>query len=149
MIFREAQIADITQMHVVRIAVKENILPNPDLITAKDYVEFLTQRGKGWVCEIDNIVVGFSIVDLKDNNVWALFVHPEFDGKGIGRRLHDTMLKWYFSETDKAIWLGTSPNTRAEKFYRKAGWKKTAIRPNGEIRFEMSEGDWIKVLEEQ
>ena len=60
MIFREAQIADITQMHVVRIAVTENILPDPDLITAKDYVEFLTERGKGWVCEIDDIVVGFS-----------------------------------------------------------------------------------------
>jgi ribosomal protein S18 acetylase RimI-like enzyme len=149
MIFREAQIADITPMHVVRIAVKENILPNPDLITTKDYEEFLTQRGKGWVCEIDNTIVGFSIVDLKDNNVWALFVHPEFDGKGIGRRLHDEMLEWYFSQTDKTIWLGTSPNTRAEKVYRKAGWEKTAIRPNGEIRFEMSEGNWIKNLEEQ
>jgi ribosomal protein S18 acetylase RimI-like enzyme len=149
MIFREAQIADITQMHVVRIAVKENILPNPDLITAKDYEEFVTQRGKGWVCEIDGFVVGFCIAALKDNNVWALFVHPEFDGKGIGRRLHDEMLEWYFSQTNKTIWLGTSPNTRAEKFYRKAGWKETAIRPNGEIKFEMSEDDWIKILEER
>jgi GNAT superfamily N-acetyltransferase len=149
MIFREAQIADITQMQIVRIAVKENILPNPDLITAKDYEEFLTQRGKGWVCEIDNVIVGFSVVDLRDNNVWALFVHPEFDGKGIGIRLHDTMLGWYFSETDKTVWLGTSPNTRAEKFYRKAGWKETAIRQNGEIKFEMSEDDWIKIMEVQ
>jgi GNAT superfamily N-acetyltransferase len=149
MIFREAKITDITQMHIVRVAVKENILPYPDLITVKDYEEFLTQRGKGWVCENDNVVVGFAIVDLKDNNVWALFVHPDFDGKGIGRRLHDEMLEWYFSETDKTIWLGTSPKTRAEKFYRKAGWKETAIRPNGEIRFEMSDDDWIKALEEQ
>jgi GNAT superfamily N-acetyltransferase len=149
MIFREAQIADITEMHIVRITVKENVLPNHGLFTARDYEEFLMKRGKGWVCEIDDIVVGFAIVDMRDNNVWALFVHPEFDGKGIGRRLHDEMLAWYFSQTDKTIWLGTSPQTRAEKFYRKAGWKETAIRPNGEIRFEMSEDDWIKTIEEQ
>jgi len=148
-IFREAKIIDITPMHVVRIAVKENILPNPDLITAAVYEEFLTRRGKAWVCEIDGAVVGFAIVDLLDNNVWALFVHPDFDGKGIGRRLHDTMLEWYFSQTDETIWLGTSPNTRAEKFYRKAGWKEKTVMPNGEIRFEMSDADWIRALEEQ
>ena len=42
MIFREALISDIKQMHVVRLAVRENILSNPDLITRKDYEEFLT-----------------------------------------------------------------------------------------------------------
>src|SRR5271154_1773924 len=107
MIFREAKITDITQMHAVRIAVAENVLPNPDFISAADYEEFLLRRGRGWICEIDNIVVGFAIVDLRDANVWALFVHPEFDGRGIGKRLHDEMLEWYFSQTDRSIWLGT------------------------------------------
>ncbi len=142
MIFREAKISDIPQLMRVRFAVKENVLSNPLLVTEKDCEEFLFHRGKGWVCEIDNVVVGFAIVDLKDNNVWALFVQPGFDGKGIGKRLHDDMLDWYFRQTDNTIWLGTSPNTRAEKFYKKAGWKETGTRKNGEIKFEMTKNDW-------
>jgi len=145
MIFREAEINDIFQMHEVRIAVKENILPNPDLITKNDYEDFLFNRGKGWVCEIDNRVVGFAIVDLIGNNIWALFVQPEFEGKGIGKRLHDEMLNWYFAQTKDVVWLGTSPNTRAEKFYRKKGWKQAGIRLNGEIQFELNAQDWKNI----
>jgi GNAT superfamily N-acetyltransferase len=149
MIFRNAEIADIPEMHLLRMAVKENILPDPDLITARDYIEFLTIRGKGWVCEIEGQVAGFAVVDLQENNVWALFVHPASDGKGIGRRLHDEMLAWYFNQTEEILWLGTSPNTRAEKFYRRAGWIQTSIRPNGELRFEMSVDGWAKMVEAQ
>ena len=53
MIFREAKIDDIKQIQIVRNSVKENTLSNPDLITDQDCEEFLFQRGKGWVCEID------------------------------------------------------------------------------------------------
>ena len=125
-------------MHEVRIAVNENILSNPDLITKNDYENFLTNRGKGWICEINNQVVGFAIVDLIEKNIWALFVQPEFEGKGIGKKLHDEMLNWYFDQTNEMVLLGTSPNTRAEKFYRKNGWKQTGIRSNGEIKFELT-----------
>ncbi|HXL58204.1 MAG TPA: hypothetical protein VN958_18210, partial [Chitinophagaceae bacterium] len=54
MIFREATINDIPQLNSIRIVVKENILPNPSLITPNDYENFLTVRGKGWICEVDN-----------------------------------------------------------------------------------------------
>ena len=83
MIFREAKAKDITQIQIVRNAVTENALSNPALVTDDDCLEFITQRGKGWVCEIDNQIVGFSIADLKENNIWALFVHPSYDKQGI------------------------------------------------------------------
>jgi GNAT superfamily N-acetyltransferase len=73
-----------------------------------------------------------------------LFVQPGFDKKGIGKKLHDDMLNWYFSHTDETIWLGTAPNTRAEKFYRKAGWKEVGIHGKGEIKFEMEVANWIR-----
>jgi len=107
------------------------------MITEKEYAEFLTQRGKGWLCETDNNIVGFAIVDLLKNNIWALFVEPSYEGRGIGKKLHDTVLDWYFIQTKEKVWLGTSPGTRAEIFYRKAGWKEIGRRPNGEIQFEM------------
>jgi GNAT superfamily N-acetyltransferase len=131
-------------MHGIRISVKENPLPDPGLITADDYKEFITSRGRGWICETDNTISGFAIVDLEEKNVWALFVMPQFEGQGIGKQLHDMMLDWYFTQTEKTLWLGTAPGTRAELFYRKAGWKQTGIRPNGEIRFEMEKAQWLR-----
>lgn len=138
MIFRKAHIKDIKQIQLVRHSVKENVLSNPALVTDRDCEEFIMNRGKGWVCEIENIIVGFAIADLKENNIWALFVHPDFEGKGIGKRLHDTMLNWYFMQNKKDVWLGTSPDTKAEKFYRKLGWKEEGAHGKNEIKFEMT-----------
>lgn len=142
MVFREATIHDIKQIQTVRNSVKENTLSNPALVTDNDCIEFLTIRGKGWVCEVDQLVVGFSIVDFKENNVWALFVHPDFEKNGIGKRLHQLMLDWYFHKTKIKVWLGTSPNTRAEIFYKKSGWKEVGMNGKEEIKFEMTFDDW-------
>jgi GNAT superfamily N-acetyltransferase len=142
MIYREAKIEDIGQIQIVRNSVKENILSNPNLVTDKDCEIFLTIRGKGWVCEIDGKIVGFAIADLQDNNIWALFLQPEFEKKGIGKQLHKIMLDWYFTQTKHKVWLGTSFNTRAEYFYRKAGWQEVGIHGTREIKFEMTYESW-------
>lgn len=142
MIFREANKDDIKQIQSVRNSVTENTLSDPQLVTDQDCLEFITLRGKGWVCEIQHRIVGFSIVDLKEHNIWALFVHPEHDKKGIGRQLHDLMLNWYFDQTSTNIWLGTDPGTRAEVFYRKSGWVEVGTHGKGEIKFEMTSEQW-------
>lgn len=144
MIFREAEITDIPQIQVIRNLVKENVLSNPALVTDKDCENYMFNRGRGWVCEVDGSVVAFAIADLIDHNVWALFVQPGFEGKGIGKKLHDDMLDWYFDQTDLTIWLGTSPGTRAENFYRRAGWKEVGTHGKGEIKFEMTATSWKK-----
>ena len=139
---REARPSDIPQIQIVRNSVTENTLPSPDFVTDSDCEQFLFERGKGWVCEIDNQVVGFAIADLKEHNIWALFLRPEFEKQGLGRELHDTMLDWYFTQTKDPIWLGTLPNTRAETFYRRSGWKDAGTHGKKEIKFEMTCGDW-------
>jgi len=140
--FREALISDIPQMTAVRLAVKENSLSNPALITEQDYVDHLSARGKGWVCEIDGNVVGFAIGDLEKKNVWALFVLPGYEEKGIGRELLILLLDWYYSNTNDTIWLSTAPDTRAADFYRSFGFNETGILPNGELRFELTAVEW-------
>ena len=143
MIFREALIADIPQIQIVRNSVRENRLSNPGLVPDKDVEEYIIHRGKGWVCEINNRIGAFAIADLQDDNIWALFLHPDHEGKGIGKRLHDTMLDWYFDQNKNSVWLGTSPGTRAEGFYRKAGWSETGTHGKGEVKFEMTKNEWI------
>ena len=142
--FREATVNDIPQIQIVRHSVKENVLSDPTLVTDQDCEEFLTKRGKGWVCETENTIVGFAIADLQDENIWALFVQPEHEGKGIGQQLQKMMLDWYFKQGKEKVWLGTAPNTRAEQFYKASGWKYTGLRQNGELKFEMTAADWRK-----
>ena len=146
MIIREAKIEDIKQIQKVRNSVNENMLTNPNLVTDNDCKEYITGKGKAWVCEMNTEIVGFAIVDLQANNIWALFLKPEFEKRGIGKKLHDIMLDWYFKQTKNNVWLGTSPNTRAEIFYRKLGWTEIGTHGKGEIKFEMKFNDWIHKL---
>jgi GNAT superfamily N-acetyltransferase len=141
-VFREAKIDDIRQIQIVRHSVTENILSDPGLVTDEVCLDYITNRGKGWVCEIENRIVGFAIADLKGRNIWALFVHPQYDRQGIGKQLHNIMLNWYFDQTSEEVWLGTTPGTRAEIFYRKMGWKETGSHGESEVKFEMTRACW-------
>ena len=149
MIFREAALTDIPQMQVVRNSVKENMLSDPALVPDKDVAEYMTNRGRGWVCEIDGRIAGFAMVDLVDNNVWALFMHPDFEAMGIGKKLHRIMMDWYFEQTKEKIWLGTAPKSRAETFYRMQGWTEAGMHGSKEIKFEMTYEAWTDALSDQ
>ncbi|WP_295116881.1 GNAT family N-acetyltransferase [uncultured Chitinophaga sp.] len=142
MFIRPATLNDIPALHEVRMSVNENKLNNPALVTEKHYIYYLQTAGKGWLYEIDGKVVGFAIVSVPETNVWALFLHPDYEGKGIGRSLQAEMLNWYFSETEQPVWLSTAPESRAATFYRKTGWRETGLMDNGELGFEMSKEDW-------
>lgn len=143
MIYRKATTDDIPQIQIVRNSVKENQLSDPNLITDELVKKFITERGTGFVCEIDDKIVGFSIIDFVENNVWALFLLPEYEGKGIGKKLHQLILDEYFSKTQKTIWLSTETNSRAELFYKKQGWENVGFHGE-EIKLEMSFEDWKK-----
>lgn len=144
MIIREAVLDDIPGMQVVRNAVKENQLSDPALVSDADCAAFISVRGKGWVAIENDTVIGFAIADMKEHNIWALFVDPDYEKKGIGKQLHDRMLNWYFSQTKETVWLSTAPGTRAASFYRKAGWKETGLHGKGEIKFEMDYNSFVE-----
>lgn len=140
--YREGREADISQIQLVRNSVIENILSDPALVSDEDVRRCMMETGKCWVAELEEMIVGFSMVNLEERNVWALFLHPDAEGRGIGKELHRLMMEWYFSQTKEKIWLGTDPKTRAEEFYRRQGWKEAGIRENGELKFEMTWEEW-------
>ena len=143
--FREAVAGDIPPIQYIRNAVTENRLSDPSVVPDSDVAHYITVRGKGWVCFVDDTMAGFAIADLQDHNIWALFVLPGYEGQGIGQGLQRLMLDWYFGQTKETVWLGTAPGTRAERFYTKSGWTSLGKRPNGEVKFEMTSGDWENV----
>jgi GNAT superfamily N-acetyltransferase len=132
---------DVEALHRVRLAVRENVLSRPELVTHADYVEHLELRGRGWLAEVRGEVVGFAIGRADDGNVWALFVDPAHEGRGIGGALHDVLVEWMFAQGLECLWLTTGPATRAEGFYRRRGWRE-AGRVGEELRLELARADF-------
>ena len=132
---RQAVATDVPGMHRVRASVRENRLVST-VITEADTLKAIEELGRGWVVEVDGRVIAFAIGIRTTGNIWALFVDPDHEGRGYGRRLHDTMLAWLWTQGLKKLWLSTEPGTRAESFYAKAGWERAGITDKGEVRFE-------------
>lgn len=136
--YREATVADIPAMAAIRLEVAENALTDPSLVTRGMYHDYLTSAGRGWLCEVNRRVVGFSIAVRDRAIIWALFVHPQFEGRGIGQQLLSRAVDWLFEEGVEVISLTTDPDTRADKLYQAAGWQRGEHIENGEVRYRLS-----------
>ena len=98
------------------------------------------RNARGWVDERDGKICAFLVADDATRNIWALFVLREYERQGIGRRLHDAAVAWLREQSLDPIWLTTESHTRAERFYRAAGWREAGRTDRGEIRFELTAG---------
>ena len=134
---RQASRADIAAIHQVRMSVHENRLTR-SVISERDYIDHLETLGRGWVIEVGDRIVAVVVGNAHNGNIWGLFVHPEFERRGFGRRLLDTAVDWLWSQKVTQLWLTTAPGTRAQGFYEAGGWKRAAVTEHGEIRFELS-----------
>jgi GNAT superfamily N-acetyltransferase len=134
---REARLEDVPAMNHLRLQVRENVLSDPTRVTTEMVVDAITSAGRGWVFEQNGAILGFSIALIEDPSLWALFVLPGNEGRGIGHALHDAAVAWLWSQGATRIWLSTDPGTRADRFYRSRGWRETGRLANGELRFEL------------
>lgn len=134
---RVAERGDIAAMHAIRLAVRENPLGAASGITAASYDRYV-RAGSAWVAEPGGPILGFAAADEVTGSVWALFVAPDAEGSGVGRALHDAVLAWARGRGLTRLGLETAPGTRAERFYRKAGWQATGRDRHGQICFERS-----------
>ncbi len=133
---RQASSADVDAIWQVRYAVSENTL-TPGVISDEDLRREMEDTGRGWVAEEDGRVVAFAIGNARSASIWALFVHPDAQGKGHGSALLDTATQWLWSRDLHRLWLTTGTGTRAEDFYRCKGWNSIGITDKGERLFEL------------
>ena len=119
---RPATPGDLPRIFEIRNAVGENRLSDPSRVTEADTVRFI-DNGALWVWqEADGLVTGFSGSDRCDASIWALFVAPGHEGKGIGRALLKTACDALRAAGHEVAVLTTEPGTRAERHYRADGW---------------------------
>jgi GNAT superfamily N-acetyltransferase len=133
MILRPATLLDIPAMHRIRLAVRENRLIDETRVTPADYVRYVEETGASWVAELEGAMAGFGIADRASRSLWALFVDPGFEGRGVGRALLQRLTGVLFEGGREPINLSTAPGTRAERFYLAAGWEKMGTLPTGEV----------------
>jgi GNAT superfamily N-acetyltransferase len=138
---RQATPTDIKGISHVRGAVSENKQTREQLaelgITPESVAESLVNERRGWVAEDDSGIVAFSIADRETGSLFALFVLPEYEGRGIGRRLLRNAVQWLWNEGRDPLWLTTGANTRAARFYESSGWRYAGTDAKGELRFEL------------
>lgn len=126
--------SDIARLAEIRAAVRENRLTDPGAVTRADYDRFIAE-GLMWVAEDRGRIAGFSASDPNDGSIWALFVDPEHEGRGIGHELFERALRDLSDRGHRTAKLTTDPGTRAERFYRARGWIDAGLNSDGELRF--------------
>lgn len=137
---RKAILADIPEMMRIRSAVQENKLRNPDRVKAEHYADFI-QTGEIWVWKEGNQLLGFSAgegrIDSEwPGSIWAVFVDPDHEGKGIGQALLSCACGSLQRAGYDSAELSTSPGTRAARFYNQAGWTENGHTDDGQIIFK-------------
>ena len=135
--FREATGADLPGITRVRTSVIENALTIEQLeergITEASVAASFLTDSKGWVALQGDEMVAFSIADRATQSIFALFVLPGYEDRGIGSRLLDLALGWLWNNGAERVWLTTGAGTKAVRFYEKRGWEYTGKGPRGDL----------------
>ena len=134
-LLRQAIVADIPGIWKVRYSVTENTL-TPGRISDEDCRREIEDTGRGWVVVNDGQIQAFAIGNGQTGNVWAMFVHPEAQGRGFGSQLHDAMLAWFRTQPVRRLWLTTGATTKARSFYERRGWHCVGSAGTTEVRYE-------------
>ena len=126
-------------MFRVRTAVRENHLSMAALAAmgiTPDTLRCAVQAEPcAWVASEADEVVGFAMVDPETACLFAAFVLPEHERRGIGRALIAACEAALFARHD-TIWLETDGASRAAAIYQRLGWRVTQDLGAGDLRLE-------------
>lgn len=136
---RRATPADVPRIWEIRFGVRENRLDDPAEVTDADVRDTLA-RGLFHVAVADGLVLGFSAAEPRDGSIWALFVDPAAEGRGLGRALLAAALDDLAAAGHRTARLTTGAGTRAARLYARAGWTPRGLAANGEVAFERAIG---------
>jgi GNAT superfamily N-acetyltransferase len=101
-------------------------------VTPASIAQAISDTPCAWVAELDSEVIGFSMVQQDDGCLFAAFVVPEHEGKGVGTRLIQIAERVLFEHHDVA-WLETAEGSRAASLYRHLGWNIPTDIGNGDV----------------
>ena len=132
MLIRNATPADLSICMDIRGRTKQNAIPKEVLeslgITVESWTVAMNEGNIiGNVSEVEGNVVGFTYGDTQTGEVLVLAILADYEGKGIGKALLETMVGRLKDLGHQRLWLATAsdPEMRSHGFYRKLGWTST------------------------
>src|SRR5258707_15532560 len=121
---RQATRADYPRISENRRSVRENRLSESKYDLGKIAADWIFDNSTFWAWDEDGLIQGFSAADPRDGTIFALFVHPSYEGRGIGRALLPMACRRLRDSGYAVATLTTEAGTPAERFYRRDGWTK-------------------------
>ncbi len=102
---------------------------------------------KGIVARVGDTVVGVATMkrNADNNQLQTIYILPEFQGKGIGRLLWDSLKDFRDPKKDTIVHVATY-NKKAIGFYKKLGFADTGKRWSDE-KWRMKSGNIIPEME--
>lgn len=136
---RAAQPSDVDGIFDVRTSVAENHLSREEMqrmgITESVVADMIEHNQCAWVATVNGQVIGFSMILPDEGCLFAAFVLPDYEGRGIGRSLVELAEHELFKHHETA-WLETDKNSRAAQFYMQLGWGNNKNINGTDIRLE-------------
>ena len=129
MTFREIQPDDMDAIFDVRVRTWHNPDGVEEMkrmgITHHSVRRMLEKSHRGWLAEEADDVVGFAMGNSETGEMGVISVLKEFENRGIGKSLLQSVEDWLSSEGWSEIWLTTDPDetSRSVGFYRRLGWE--------------------------
>ena len=135
---------DVDAVFHVRRSIAENRLspeePRKPGLTPESVATMLKKGDlAGWCALSDGDMVGFSLATASTREVNALFVLPEYCGRGTGQALLDIAVHHLRRLAPGTVRLRTDPEMPAYGFCRRRGWKDTgdAHEGSGDVFLEL------------
>ena len=130
---RIATLTDIPRLMEICGSVRENRLSDPSRVTLADYNWHIAHAPIHVWEDDDGVIKGLSAGDPRDGSIWALFVDPAFEGRGIGQALILAACNSVAAAGHRVARLSTEAGTRAERFYLRNGWLAKGHTERGEV----------------
>ena len=142
-LIRTATPDDVDTLCAIRTSVVQNHLSLEQMaglgITPQVLSDTLRAAPCGWIAEVDGQAAGFSMVDLDEGEVFAMFVLPSHEKLGLGRQLMAVAEAALFEHHD-TLYLVTDgrDEIRANGFYQRLGWSGVGPVDGDDVRYEKS-----------
>jgi GNAT superfamily N-acetyltransferase len=124
--YHPLQDSDLRAVYEIRFSATENLIHEEHVkyLQREQALEDIRQGG-GWICRQNGREIGFCLpLFIPEPYLGAIFVLPEFQGRGVGKQLMKLALEWFQKKGAKNVILETDKGSKAENFYRHLGWKE-------------------------
>ena len=138
---RMATVDDVESLFDIRTSVVQNHLSREQMdalgITPQVLRSALDEGPCIWIAEVDQRPVAFSMIDRTEGEVFAMFVRPAYENRGLGRLLMDAAEAELFKAHERIVLVTDGrPEIRANGFYQRLGWTVVERIDDRDVRYE-------------